>query len=84
MLIVRLWVCRGIAISWGRGMVGWGMMGICWGRMTISRSRMGISGGRVTISWFYWRIGRWVSVGKLSGIGQRDQGENGKELKIKS
>jgi len=89
-LIVRCWVCWGITISWGRGMVDWDMVSISWGRVTISRGRVAISRGRVTIgrlwvgiSWlrvsisrFNWRVCGWVSVGKLGCIGQRDKGEN--------
>ena len=86
-----LWVfivSRGISVTGGRGMVDWGMVSVSWGGMAISRggmaigwSWMTISWGRVSISRLNWRVCRWVSIGKLSGIGQRDQGENCKDLK---
>ena len=86
-----LWVfvvSRGISVTGARGMVDWGMVSVSWGGMAISRggmaigwSWMTISWGRVSISRLNWGIGRWVSIWKLSGIGQRDQGENCKDLK---
>ena len=77
-----------ISVPGGRGMMDWGMVSVSWGGMAISGRRMAIgwswmtiSWGRVSISRLNWGIGRWVSIGKLSGIGQRYQGENCKDLK---
>jgi len=80
MLIVGLVVGRGrgITIAWGRGMMNRGVVdwSVCWGMMSISWGGMGIC-------WFYWRVCRWVAIGKLSCRGQRDQGKKSKELKRK-
>ena len=82
-LIVRNGVCWCRGITVGRG---WDMGAIGRGRVAIGRGwgRMAISWGWVGISRFNRGVSRRMPIGKLGCKGQRNHGENCKDLKRNS